>query len=178
MAYIKELDPQQNPKLRKIYEAAEKRTGEPTANVLKVHSLNPEILEAHMQLYETIMFKDGRLSRKEREMIGVVVSAANECPYCVTHHAQSLFAVTSDKTLMRQVAADYTTAALSEKEQALCAYAEKLTKTAYKITETDIETLRGFGLDDAAILEANQITAYFNYVNRVVHGLGVELETI
>ena len=40
----------------------------------------------------------------------------------------------------------------------------------------DLEPLRGTGLDDRAVVDANQVVAYFNYVNRVAHGLGVDLE--
>ncbi len=40
----------------------------------------------------------------------------------------------------------------------------------------DLEPLRAAGLDDRAILDANQVTAYFAYVNRVADGLGVALD--
>ncbi len=40
----------------------------------------------------------------------------------------------------------------------------------------DVETLRGAGLSDAAIHDAAAVTAYFNFVNRLALGLGVELE--
>lgn len=51
------------------------------ANILKVHSLNPSSLEAHLAYYRVIMFKDSPLSRKTREMIATVVSAQNNCYY-------------------------------------------------------------------------------------------------
>ena len=35
-------------------------------------------------------------------------------------------------------------------------------------------TLRAVGLDDRAILDACQVVAYFNFVNRIAQGLGVE----
>lgn len=44
------------------------------------------------------------------------------------------------------------------------------------MTERDVDALRAVGLDDRAIVDANQVVAYFNYVNRVADGLGVELE--
>lgn len=44
------------------------------------------------------------------------------------------------------------------------------------MAEADLEPLRAAGLDDRAIVDANQVVAYFNYVNRVADGLGVELE--
>ena len=50
-------------------------------NILKIHSLHPETLRDHAQLYTTLMFGKSGLSRPEREMIGVVVSVANRCFY-------------------------------------------------------------------------------------------------
>ena len=50
-------------------------------NVLKIHSLNPRSLEDHYNLYRTLMYGRSPLSRAQREMIAVVVSAANKCHY-------------------------------------------------------------------------------------------------
>lgn len=44
------------------------------------------------------------------------------------------------------------------------------------MTPAHLQAMRDAGLDDAEILDANQVTAYFAYVNRLVDGLGVELE--
>ena len=55
-------------------------------------------------------------------------------------------------------------------------YVEKLTKESYRITKNDIEKLRKAKFSDREIFDINQITAYFNYVNRIAHGLGVEIE--
>ena len=51
------------------------------ANILTVHSLNPAALQAHFELFKTVMFGPSELSRAQREMIAVVVSAANNCHY-------------------------------------------------------------------------------------------------
>ena len=58
-------------------------------------------------------------------------------------------------------------------ELALMRYAEKLTLSPGDMVEADVAALRDAGLDDGAILEANQIICYFNYVNRSINGLGV-----
>jgi alkylhydroperoxidase family enzyme len=44
------------------------------------------------------------------------------------------------------------------------------------VTQQDIEHLRGLGWTDRAIHDAAQVTAYFNYINRLADGLGVDLE--
>ena len=50
-------------------------------NILKIHSLNPKSLAAHVQLYKTLMYGKSPLRRTDREMIAVVVSTINQCHY-------------------------------------------------------------------------------------------------
>lgn len=59
---------------------------------------------------------------------------------------------------------------------ALCRYAVKLTTAPHAMEHGDVEELRRAGLDDRGIVDANQVVSYFNYVNRVADGLGIELE--
>jgi len=58
----------------------------------------------------------------------------------------------------------------------MLSYAEKLTKQSSNINKKNIDNLKSLGLEDKDILELNQVIAYFNYVNRIVDGLGVQLE--
>jgi alkylhydroperoxidase family enzyme len=58
----------------------------------------------------------------------------------------------------------------------MLAYAVKLTKTPWEIEKTDVDVLRAAGFGDSAILDICQIVGYFNFVNRLADGLGVELE--
>ncbi len=55
-------------------------------------------------------------------------------------------------------------------------YAVKLTLTPWKVGEGDVARLREVGFDEAAILDICQVVCYYNYVNRLAGGLGVELE--
>jgi alkylhydroperoxidase family enzyme len=50
-------------------------------NILKIHSLSPESLRAHVILYKTLMYGKSPIKRPQREMIAVVASAANHCRY-------------------------------------------------------------------------------------------------
>lgn len=65
---------------------------------------------------------------------------------------------------------------LDQRMAALCRYAVKLTVSPNATEQQDIEDLRRAGLEDRGIVDANQVASYFNYVNRVADGLGVELE--
>lgn len=55
-------------------------------------------------------------------------------------------------------------------------YAVKLTRDPGAMTAADAGRLRTAGFDDHAILDICQIVSYYNYVNRLADGLGVELE--
>ena len=55
-------------------------------------------------------------------------------------------------------------------------YSVKLTERPGDMILEDVERLKDAGFNDRAILDINQIVAYFAYVNRVADGLGVELE--
>ena len=56
-------------------------------------------------------------------------------------------------------------------------YAVKLTRSPGAVEESDIDRLRTAGFDHAGILDICQVTSYYNYVNRLADGLGVEMES-
>lgn len=131
----------------------------------------------HMDLYMEIMFSKSPLSRAEREMIAVVVSAANGCEYCQEHHGQALLHYWKDEQKVMQLRMDYRKLNLSEREESLCTYAVDLTEEPDRFEENDgTSVLRNSGLDDRAILDATLVVSYFNFVNRIVLSLGVPLE--
>jgi len=81
MAWIHEAEPADaSPALAAAYARVGAARGR-VANILKVHSVNPAVMTAHLELYRTLMFGPSELSRAERETVAVAVSAANECRY-------------------------------------------------------------------------------------------------
>ncbi|HIE21424.1 MAG TPA: peroxidase [Acidimicrobiia bacterium] len=77
---------------------------------------------------------------------------------------------------MDRFAEDWRSAGLDESTVVLLELAEKLTRAPGAVDAADIDLLREAGFDDAGISSAVQVTAYFNYINRVAEGLGVEPE--
>ncbi len=81
MAWIKVIDEEQaDDKLREAYDQVSNARGT-VANILKIHSLHPKVMTAHLALYRELMFGPSELTRAEREMIAVSVSVANHCHY-------------------------------------------------------------------------------------------------
>jgi uncharacterized peroxidase-related enzyme len=84
--------------------------------------------------------------------------------------------LTGDEALVAQLISDYREAALSPADRAMLDYAVKLTLEPWNMVEEDVQALRAAGFSDAAILDINQVTGYYAFVNRLADGLGVELE--
>jgi uncharacterized peroxidase-related enzyme len=94
----------------------------------------------------------------------------------MTHHGAGLLRLTNDHVLVDALKVDWRSATVSKADHAMLIYAEKLTLTPWEMVEADVIALRNVGFSDAAILDINQVTGYYAYVNRLADGLGVELE--
>jgi uncharacterized peroxidase-related enzyme len=92
----------------------------------------------------------------------------------VTHHAAALSREGGAAWVEAVASGDLD--AFPGRLRVLCRYALKLTVTPWAMTQGDVQALRAVGLTDRDIVDANQVVAYYNYVNRVAEGLGVELE--
>ena len=147
-------------------------------NVMRVHSLRPSTMRGHVILYRAALHDDANtLPMWLQETISSYVSILNDCAYSLANHWANARHLIGD-----DVRADAIEAALHAhrpetvfdgRELALLEYAAKLTLKPGDMAESDVEALRKQGLDDGEILEANQIIGYFNYVNRLLNGLGV-----
>ncbi|KQC05519.1 MAG: peroxidase [Candidatus Cloacimonas sp. SDB] len=177
MSRIKVIDPgEANGKLKEIYDELVKSRGK-IADVHMVQSLRPESIKTHMALYMDIMYSRSELSRAERELIGTIVSMANGCKYCTKHHAAALNHYWKDDSKIEKLIKGNYTEILSPHEIALSEFSRHLTINPEQHESNDYtQKLKNLGLSDAAILDVVLITAYFNFVNRIVLSLGVRLE--
>ncbi|MCJ8292244.1 MAG: peroxidase-related enzyme [Crocinitomicaceae bacterium] len=175
MAYIDVVEYDESEgKLRDIYDDLIVSRGK-LADVHMIQSLNPESIVNHMDLYMTIMFGKSPLRRVQREMIAVVVSKSNDCDYCQMHHASAVNHYWKDEIKTEQLKADYSQLELSEVDMELCHFAKKLTQNPNHKNQESIEKLKKLGLPDRAILDATLVISYFNFVNRIVLGLGLNV---
>lgn len=137
---------------------------------------DPKVLDAFFTLVRAVMDDPAPLSKAQAEAVAVAVSAVNGCRYCIAHHGPRLARALGDEALARAVARDYREADLPARDRVLLDYAVALTCEPAERTEDDVERLREYGFDDDAILKATAIAAVFNLANRMIAGLGVELE--
>jgi len=166
-----------NSELKLIYDQLIKKRGK-LAAVHTIQSLHPASITAHMDLYMEIMFSKSGLTRAQREMMAVVVSAANKCNYCIEHHRQALLFFWKDTTKVNTLKTDFTKIEQTEADRLLCEYAYLLTVNPEMFEQENfVQKLQKIGFSDTAILNATMVIAYFNFVNRIVLSLGVELES-
>lgn len=146
------------------------------ANVYQVHSLLPETMLGHNELYTSLLYGTGGLSRAERELVAVVVSAENGCEYCVRHHGDALDRYWNDRDRVDTLAEEPEALDLSDRESALVGWARQVTKDPRGAGDVHVDALRDIGFSDEEVLDATLVAAYFNFVNRVVLSLDVEVE--
>lgn len=177
MAFIDIIEPEEaTGDLKEIYKELEKKRGK-LAQIHKIQSLNPDTIMKHIDLYMSIMFSKSPLSRAQREMMAVVVSAANDCEYCQLHHGEALNHYWKDRNRVDQLRLNYNKVDLNNVDKRLCQLAKDLTLNPNSIDEDKyITPLKNTGLSDRAILDAVLVISYFNFVNRMVLGLGVETD--
>ena len=176
MAFIKLLNfKNSSGLLKKEYEKGLRRAGR-IWNVLTIQSQTPEILRDSMRLYNSTMFGNSNVPRFDRELLAVVTSISNECEYWIRAHLYDLRSETNNQKLVDEVAENWKDSGLSEQQKAICYLAEKLTLNPGKINDNNIKEVKKFGYSDKEISEIVQIISYFNYINRVADGLGLEPE--
>ncbi len=81
-----------------------------------------------------------------------------------------------DISLKAQLIKNYKTADISDLDKLILGYAEKITKEAYNVDQAYVDFLIEKGMSENMIHDTVQVTAYFNYINRLADALGVELE--
>lgn len=176
MTYIRVIPPEQaEGDLKVAYEKVRSDRGD-IANIFQAHSIRPDTMVAHLHLYMTMMFGNSGLTRAERELLAVVVSSANNCSYCVLHHSEALRKYEKDPKLVQRLGTGEIPDDLPPRSRALATYARKVTRQSFAVEEQDIEALRHARFSDEEILTANLIASYYNFVNRLADGLGVDLE--
>ncbi|RBP16792.1 putative peroxidase-related enzyme [Roseiarcus fermentans] len=145
-------------------------------NWIRALAVNPDTAR-RFGAYFASLFSSGRgarLSLAERELIAVIVSAENGCGLCEIHHTIALGEQIDDHARARRIALDHHLAPLSPREEALAAFAVKVTRAPKTVSGDDFRSLRAAGLDDADILEALETSSWFNHTNRIFISLGVK----
>jgi uncharacterized peroxidase-related enzyme len=136
-------------------------------NVLKAYAFDSAKLSAFVAMYNDLMLAPSGLSKLEREMIAVTVSAQNRCYYCLVAHGAAARQLSGDPPLGELMAMNYRAARLPKRERAMLDFAVKLTAEPWSIEEADRAQLRSAGFSERDIWDIAAVAGFFNMTNRV-----------
>jgi uncharacterized peroxidase-related enzyme len=136
-------------------------------NVLKAYAFDMAKLSAFAAMYNDLMLAPSGLSKLEREMIAVAVSAQNHCYYCLVAHGAAVRQLSEDPPLGELLVMNYRAARLSKRERAMLDFAVKLTGEPWLVEEEDRTRLRRAGFSDRDIWDIAAVAGFFNMTNRV-----------
>jgi len=139
-------------------------------NVLRAYAFDIEKLNSFTAMYNDLLLGASNLSKLEREMIAVAVSAVNKCYYCLVAHGAAVRALSGDPMLGEALVMNYKVASIDARQMAMLDFAVKLTRESGSITEPDRQDLRDHGFSDRDIFDVISVAAFFNMTNRVASG--------
>jgi uncharacterized peroxidase-related enzyme len=136
-------------------------------NVLKAYAFDMTKLAAFVAMYNDLMLAPSGLSKLERELIAVAVSAHNRCYYCLVAHGAAVRQLSGDPPLGELMAMNYRAARLSKRHRAMLDFAVKLTAEPWLVEEEDRERVRRAGFSDRDLWDIAAVAGFFNMTNRV-----------
>jgi 4-carboxymuconolactone decarboxylase len=159
--------------IRERIESVQQKSGF-VPNVFLVLAHRPDEFRAFFAYHDAVMLRASNLSRAEREMIVVATSAANDCTYCVIAHGAILRIYAKDPLIADQIATNYRSAPLSDRQLAMLRFAVKLGRTPQELTDADYAQLREQGFTEEDVWDIAAITGLFALSNRMAHVSGME----
>lgn len=161
-----------DPDLQKLFAKAKANLGF-VPNVFWGFMVRPTHFRVWFNYFRELMQGESELSQAEREMISVVVSAENQCLYCLVSHGADLRVALADGVLGDRITLDYRRAGLDKRTTAMLDYAVKITRTPVACNEADVQQLRDLGFSDEAIFDIAETAAMFNFTNRLASATGM-----
>ena len=135
--------------------------------VLRAYAFAPEKLRAFMAMYNDLMLGDSGLSKLEREMIAVVVSAVNRCLYCLVAHGAMARRKFGHAPVQRQRLAEGRIAGELAHRRAMG------DEASARIVEADRQALRDAGFSDRDIWDIASVAAFFAMSNRLASAVAM-----
>lgn len=135
----------------------------------------PEGAQPLMEYHDIILRGPSPLTVGERELIAAVVSGTNACSFCYGAHALAAERFGMEESLMTALLEDIDSAPIDDKMKPVLKYVTKLTREPAKIVKADADAVLEAGWSEQALYHAVSVCALFNFMNRIVEGMGVKV---
>ena len=145
------------------------------ASLLNLFKAFPDTSIPLIQFHEALLRGPSPFTEGERELIASYVSGLNHCRYCHGVHSATaeLLGIKRESVDSR---IDIDGAAVEPKMRPVLRYARKLTQQPSSLTQADADAIFAAGWEEAALYYTVAVTALFNFMNRLVEGMGIELD--
>ncbi len=147
----------------------------PGASLLDVFKAFPDTSKPLIEFHEVLLRGPSPFSEMERELIAAFVSRLNRCAYCHGVHTATAERLGAAPGLAARLADDIGLAGVPDKLRPVLHYARKLTREPDSVTQADMDAVLAAGWSETAMYHTVAVTALFNFMNRLVEGLGIEL---
>jgi uncharacterized peroxidase-related enzyme len=144
--------------------------------LLQVFQAYPAPARHLLAFHEVVLRGESPFTPGERELIAAYVSGLNGCDYCHGIHTVTAEAFGVPEGLLAAAVADLDSAPVDERLRPVLAYVGKLTRTPSRMTDADAEAVFAAGWDERALHDAVLVCALFNFMNRMVEGIGLRAD--
>lgn len=146
------------------------------ASLLDLFKAFPETSKPLIEFHEVLLRGPSPFTEGERELIAAYVSGLNHCRYCRGVHVATAELLGAPAGLVENLIDDLDAAPVAEKMKPVLRYARKLTRQPDGVTQADADAIFAAGWEEAALYYTVAVTALFNFMNRLVEGMGIELD--
>lgn len=147
-----------------------------SATLLDVFRKFPETCKPLIEFHEALLRGPSPFSEAERELIAAFVSTLNGCRYCRGVHVATAERLGIEKGMVARLVEQEDLSEAPARMRPVLSLARKLTRSATGTSFADAEAVMAAGWDKTALYHLVATTALFNYMNRLVEGLGIELD--
>lgn len=138
----------------------------------------PDQVRPLLAYHDALLRGESPLSVAERELIAAYVSGLNACNFCFDAHKLYAQAFGIEDAVIDALIADLETAPVDEKLKPLLRYVAKLKDLPPRLTEADARAVYDAGWSERALYDAVQVSALFNFMNRIIEGTGVSFDYV
>jgi uncharacterized peroxidase-related enzyme len=148
------------------------------SSLLNLFKAFPQTSKPLIEFHEVLLRGPSPFTEAERELIATYVSGLNQCRYCRGVHSATAENLGVPADVVDNAIDDVETAPVDEKMRPVLRYAKKLTKQPSSVTQVDADAIFAAGWDETALYHTVAVTALFNFMNRLVEGMGIELDPV
>jgi uncharacterized peroxidase-related enzyme len=161
-----------------VYQYFREQTGrQDVPGILKCFAANPAFAHQMIDASSSLLFSDGLLTRRQKELIATYISHLNACPYCLDSHGFFLIVYGGEENMVLSIASG-DLSKLPDAERQLLLYLGRVNGESFRATSEDVQQLRSLGWQEEQIAEAVLVAAMMGLCNRVANAFGLPSQNL